>query len=560
MSVARRRKRRSIRLLFVLALLGLTALSQRCPAAPDVSPRLAAQTVGGFSGEPRFRARVSPPNVPSVERSPRTAYRVAEPRSAAVVTRKSPTPDIAPVERRAQALDGIRVTAVSRANPRLCEINAGSEQGLTVGQRLLVPHPTDAAGTVGSVELVAVHPQQSIAEGAATRVGLELMRWDPKGAERVVVDGIGLTADEALRDAFRAAVRQVLGTIVDAETRVESDQLFRDRVLTFSEGFVSHYDDIGQSMANGLVKRSIIAWVRRGDVQLAAGRIARRQVASGNLYAQAVTKGEQHRDGLLLARKILDLSPAQLFDARLVGEPRVLSVDGEQTRISYEIDVRIDPARYAFAEDQLRRILESLAIRQGEITADSDVIKPEFQPSRGRLFRKRFANLPGSDGLRLIETDFGDVRSLASLRIPAPPHDRRVQADPTVAAPPVSRTLVALRGDAKWQWFEVDESLIPSHGPAVLVVTLRTAGQSAVREWKLPLGPWNASQSFALESNQSPRTLLISPTFLYHLGDGYDIPTINFAEGVTLTVETICRTDELRDVAFTEVRFQPAGR
>ncbi|MFM7074371.1 MAG: hypothetical protein ACKO38_21490 [Planctomycetota bacterium] len=560
MSAARRRKRRPLRLLVVLALFGLTALGQRCSAAPDVSPRLAAQTVGGFSGEPRFRARVSPPVVPSVERSPRTSYRVAEPRSAAVATRKSPTPDIAPVERQAQALDGIRVTAVSRTNPRLCEINAGSDQGLTLGQRLLVPHPTDAARTVGCVELVAVHLQRSIAEGAATRVGSALMRWDAKGAERVAVNGVGLTADEALRDAFRAAVRQVLGAIVDAETRIESDQLLRDRVLTFSEGFVSHYEDVGQSVANGLVKRSIIAWVRRGDVQLAAGRIARRQVASGNLYAQAVTKGEQRRDGLLLARKILDLTPAQIFDARLVGEPRVLSVDGEQTRIAYQMEVRIDPDRYAFAEDQLRRILESLATHQGEITAKSEVIKPEFQPSRGRLFRKRFANLPGSDGLRLIETDFGDVHSLAGLRIPAAPGARRGQSDSTAAAPPVSRTLVALLGDAKWQWFAVDESLIPNHGPAVLAVTLRTAGQSAVREWKLPLGPWNASQSFVPESNHSPRTLLISPTFLYHLGEGYDIPTINFAEGVTLTVETTCRMDELRDVASTEVRFLPAGR
>jgi hypothetical protein len=88
---------------------------------------------------------------------------------------------------------------------------------------------------------------------------------------------------------------------------------------------------------------------------------------------------------------------------------------------------------------------------------------------------------------------------------------------------------------------------------------LRSAGQAAIREWRLPLGPWHASQSFATDSNQSPRTLLISPLFLYHQGDGHDIPTINFAEGVTLSIETACRTEELREVAATETRFLPAG-
>ena len=65
-------------------------------------------------------------------------------------------------------------------------------------------------------------------------------------------------------------------------------------------------------------------------------------------------------------------------------------------------------------------------------------------------------------------------------------------------------------------------------------------------------------QSFVPDSNHSPRTLLVSPLFLYHQGEGYDIPTINFAEGVTLTLETSCPTSELREVSATEVRFLPA--
>jgi hypothetical protein len=369
---------------------------------------------------------------------------------------------------------------------------------------------------------------------------------------------VGLTPDEALRDAFRNAVRQVMGTIIDAETRVESDQSLRERVLTFSEGFVSHFEELGQTVANGLVRRSIRAWVRRGDVQLATGRIASRKVVSGNLYAQAVTKGEQRRDGLVLARKILDLAPAQLFDARLVGEPRVIAVDGDVARIAYDIAIRLDPDRYAFAEDQLRRILSSIATRKGEASAESETIKPEFQASRGELFRKRFANLDSPDSMRLRAADFGEVRSLERLRIPVPTGDRRGLAVSFVSEPSGPRTLVALLATDQWQWFEVDASLVPSHGPATLAITLRSAGQAVIREWRLPLGPWHASQSFVPDSNHSPRTLLVSPFFLYYQGEGYDIPTINYAEGVTLTLETTCPTSELREVSATEVRFLPA--
>ncbi len=523
------------------------------------STRLGAQSVGGYSGEPRTRVRLSAPAVAPLERSARTTYRSTEPRSAAAAVRQAATPDVAAAELKAQSPDSLLVTAVSRTNPALCEVAGGSDRGLTIGQRLLIRHSTDASRTAGSVELVAVHQNRSIAQGAVTQVGQELLRWDVKDSERIEVEGVGLTPEEALRDAFRNAVRMVLGAIIDAETRVEADQSLRERVLTFSEGYVSHYEELGQSASQGLVRRRIVAWVRRGDVQLATGRVASRQVKSGNLYAQAVTKGDQWRDGLLLARKILNLAPAQLFDARLAGEPRVVAVDGDIARVAYDIEIRIAPDRYAFAEDQLRRILTSIATRNGEVSADSETIQPEFQASRGELFRKRFTNLAPSSGLRLRMADFGEVRSMERLRIPVPTGDRRSLAVSFAVKSAGPRTLVALRGESDWRWFDVDAPLIPNHGPAVLALTLRSAGQAAILEWRFPLGPWHASQSFTPDSNHPSRTLLVSPFFLYHQGEGYDIPTINFAEGVTLTVETTCRTDELRNVAATEVRFLPAA-
>lgn len=53
-------------------------------------------------------------------------------------------------------------------------------------------------------------------------------------SEAIVVEGVGMTPDEALKDAFRNAVRQVVGAVVDAETLVKNDEVINDKVLTYS--------------------------------------------------------------------------------------------------------------------------------------------------------------------------------------------------------------------------------------------------------------------------------------------------------------------------------------
>ena len=49
---------------------------------------------------------------------------------------------------------------------------------------------------------------------------------------------MGTTKEEALKDAFRAAVRQVVGEVVDGETLVKNEELVKDQVLTYSDGFI----------------------------------------------------------------------------------------------------------------------------------------------------------------------------------------------------------------------------------------------------------------------------------------------------------------------------------
>ena len=82
--------------------------------------------------------------------------------------------------------------------------------------------------------------------------------------QEVVAEGVGTTADEAIKDAFRNAVRQVVGAVVDAETLVKNDELIDDKVLTYSDGFIKGYVSFRQACVTG--RRpfvSVDSWVFR---------------------------------------------------------------------------------------------------------------------------------------------------------------------------------------------------------------------------------------------------------------------------------------------------------
>ena len=61
--------------------------------------------------------------------------------------------------------------------------------------------------------------------------------------KEVIAEGVGDSHDNAIKDAFRNAVRQVVGVYVDSETLVKNDKLVDDKILTLSNGFINDYSE-----------------------------------------------------------------------------------------------------------------------------------------------------------------------------------------------------------------------------------------------------------------------------------------------------------------------------
>ena len=73
-------------------------------------------------------------------------------------------------------------------------------------------------------------------------------------AQEVTVDGTGRNRDEAIKNAERAAVEQVVGNFVDSQTLVENAMLKLDEIYTHAQGFVSGVKILSEEKSDGLYK------------------------------------------------------------------------------------------------------------------------------------------------------------------------------------------------------------------------------------------------------------------------------------------------------------------
>lgn len=59
--------------------------------------------------------------------------------------------------------------------------------------------------------------------------------------EHVVVTGIGLTENEAIRNATKAAMQQVVGMVVVSDVVIKNNELIRDKILTQSNAYIKKF-------------------------------------------------------------------------------------------------------------------------------------------------------------------------------------------------------------------------------------------------------------------------------------------------------------------------------
>lgn len=198
--------------------------------------------------------------------------------------------------------------------------------------------------------------------------------------------GSGKTDDEALKDAFRNAVQQVVGAVVDAETLEKNDDIISDKVLTYSGGFIKKYDQIGKKQDQGLIRIKIRATVERLGVieKLKAANITVKNVdvekgvkEAENRIAEEQTKKLAAKDAEALIAKIMTDFHQKILRADVVGEPEIGKGTEKGVPVRFKVKLEIRSSAYDSLGGRLEAILKKSAEKTGDFTT---VGKPNHTP------------------------------------------------------------------------------------------------------------------------------------------------------------------------------------
>lgn len=96
----------------------------------------------------------------------------------------------------------------------------------------------------------------------------------PQEAKEVVVTGIGSIVagdrakakEDAVNNALRNAVQQVVGVQVGSETLTENFMLIQDRIMTQSSGYISSYDVLNEAEEADMITVTVRATVKESDL------------------------------------------------------------------------------------------------------------------------------------------------------------------------------------------------------------------------------------------------------------------------------------------------------
>ncbi len=268
-----------------------------------------------------------------------------------------------------------------------------------------------------------------------------------KQGVRVVAEGVGGTADEAVKDAFRNAVRQVVGAVVDAETLVKNDEVISDKVLTYSDGFITKYDQVSKKQDKGLFRVKIAATVERRSVvaKLKEAKITLKKVDGQGLFAETITDLEAGKNALALLEKQLEGFPLNCLETSAVGKPEVVKKEGGEATVRFRIGFQADIKKYDTFVAKLQSTLGKVARAQGEFSLRATPgRKGRGHGHDGFFFRHDYPGLMP----RYFKADYGYVG----------PKDCFVLAVNTQRTKDLSRS--------DWRYFVLDQS---ARGPLAAI-------------------------------------------------------------------------------------------
>ncbi len=211
---------------------------------------------------------------------------------------------------------------------------------------------------------------------------------DAPGIARVIVEGAGTTEKEALGDAFKNAIQQVVGHAIDAETQMKNDEIIKDEILTYSDGFIQSHKVLSTKKDGGLVRTKIQAEVKRRSViqKLESAKVITQKADGGSLFGEIVTQVEGSQDAKKLLNKAIKGFPLNCLTAEIVeqnGKPFSLAGTTSKNKNEIGIIVRVksDAKAYDAFAKRLCNTLDTIKLQSREDTFKAKPVTREYRPN-----------------------------------------------------------------------------------------------------------------------------------------------------------------------------------
>ena len=185
---------------------------------------------------------------------------------------------------------------------------------------------------------------------------------DDDSLVEVFAVGSGLTQEAAMKAANKAAVEQVVGTMVDASTLVENDELVEDKILTYSAGLIADSKIVGTpKSADGLITVKVKATVKKTALRekLVAEKLVSVELDGDSLWAQMVSAQDNLADAEAMIADVLAKHLACVVAEPVPGKTGKipLDLDPKTGEVFANVRVRVDQAKYAqFAKEVVDKL------------------------------------------------------------------------------------------------------------------------------------------------------------------------------------------------------------
>ena len=186
----------------------------------------------------------------------------------------------------------------------------------------------------------------------------------------VVVEGVGDSSENAVKDAQRNAVNQVVGVLIDAKVMIKNDKLIEDKILTLSNGFVKTSKVISQNKSGKLFKVKVEAVVEVTGIENILKKeklMVTVETDGDSLVNQEKGKEKITKDASEMIKKKMKDFPGNVLEIQVNEKAtKVLKTVGNVSTLQYEILIKPNLEKYKNFSKSLEQILDKITSKTTE--------------------------------------------------------------------------------------------------------------------------------------------------------------------------------------------------